>query len=97
MLNFKAKTIFSIKPNYLIIIALSYYRKQNELLIGDVKTLTVRVEVENKAQDAAYPGKVMVTYPSLIDYAYSEVRPYVKWKSLKYAQWKTSTARSIVE
>lgn len=46
--------------------------KQNELLIGDVKTLTVRVEVENKAQDAAYPGKVMVTYPSLIDYAYSE-------------------------
>lgn len=46
--------------------------KQSELLIGDVKTLLVRVEVENKAQDAAYPGKVIVTYPSLIDYANSE-------------------------
>ena len=29
--------------------------------------------MENKAQDAAYPGKVIVTYPSIIDYASSQV------------------------
>lgn len=30
--------------------------------------------MENKAQDAAYPGKVILTYPSVIDYASSQVR-----------------------
>lgn len=45
---------------------------QKELLIGSVKDITVRVDVENKAQDAAYPGKVIVTYPSIIDYASSQ-------------------------
>ena len=29
--------------------------------------------VENKAEDAAYPGTVIVTYPSVIDYASSQV------------------------
>lgn len=29
--------------------------------------------MENKAQDAAYPGKVIVTYPSIIDYSSSQV------------------------
>ena len=29
--------------------------------------------MENKAKDAAYPGKVIVTYPSIIDYASSQV------------------------
>jgi len=45
---------------------------QKELLIGGVKEIIVRVEVENKAQDAAYPGKVIVTYPSVIDYVSSQ-------------------------
>jgi len=45
---------------------------QKELLIGGVKEITVMVEVENKAQDAAYPGKVIVTYPSVIDYVSSQ-------------------------
>ena len=49
------------------------FRSQKELLIGGVKEITVRVEVENKAQDAAYPGKVIVTYPSVIDYVSSQV------------------------
>lgn len=50
-----------------------YFRSQKELLIGGVKEITVMVEVENKAQDAAYPGKVIVTYPSVIDYVSSQV------------------------
>ena len=50
-----------------------HLRSQKELLIGGVKEITVRVEVENKAQDAAYPGKVIVTYPSVIDYVSSQV------------------------
>ena len=31
--------------------------------------MTVLVMVENKAQDSAYDGKVIVTYPSIIDYS----------------------------
>ena len=50
-----------------------HLRSQKELLIGGVKEIIVRVEVENKAQDAAYPGKVIVTYPSVIDYVSSQV------------------------
>ena len=53
---------------------LSFFcRNQSELLIGGVKEITVRVVVENKEPDAAYPGTVIVTYPSIIDYASSQV------------------------
>lgn len=55
-----------------------FCRNQSELLIGGVKEITVRVMVENKAPDAAYPGKVIVTYPSVIDYASSKVGPRKK-------------------
>lgn len=33
--------------------------------------MTVEVVVENKAQDSAYPGKVIVSYPSVMDYTTS--------------------------
>ncbi|XP_078376331.1 integrin alpha-V-like isoform X2 [Oculina patagonica] len=46
--------------------------KKSEILLGKVKEITVRVMVENKALDAAYPGKVILTYPSVIDYASSK-------------------------
>ena len=49
------------------------FRNYNALRIGNVNEMTVRVMVENKAQDAAYPGEVIVTYPSIIDYASSQV------------------------
>ena len=62
-----------------------YFRSQKELLIGGVKEITVRVEVENKAQDAAYPGKVIVTYPSIIDYVGSQVGPCEKNSHFNFA------------
>jgi len=42
--------------------------EHTELHVGGDDEMTVGVVVENKAQDSAYPGKVIVTYPSIIDY-----------------------------
>ncbi|KAK2570479.1 Integrin alpha-8 [Acropora cervicornis] len=42
-----------------------------ELHVGTDKEMTVEVVVENKAQDSAYPGKVIVSYPSVMDYTTS--------------------------
>lgn len=42
-----------------------------ELHVGTDKEMTVEVVVENKAQDSAYPGKVIVSYPSVVDYTTS--------------------------
>lgn len=67
-LDYKVK----IKVDHWHILSL-HLRSQKELLIGGVKEIIVRVEVENKAQDAAYPGKVIVMYPSVIDYVSSQV------------------------
>ena len=46
-------------------------QEHKDLHVGDDNQMTVRVVVENKAQDAAYPGRVIVTFPSIIDYASS--------------------------
>lgn len=33
-----------------------------------MRDITVQVTLENKAKDAAYPGKVLVTYPAFLGY-----------------------------
>ena len=45
--------------------------EHKELHVGDDNQMTVSVTVTNEAQDAAYSGKVIVTFPSIIDYASS--------------------------
>ncbi|XP_073235987.1 integrin alpha-8-like isoform X1 [Porites lutea] len=45
--------------------------EHKELHVGDDDQMTVSVTVINKAQDAAYSGKVIVTFPSIIYYASS--------------------------
>lgn len=40
-----------------------------ELRVGTDNELTVGIALENKAQDSAYPGKVIVLYPSIMDYS----------------------------
>lgn len=45
-----------------------FYHSHTELNVGDDNVMIVGVVLENKAQDSAYPGEVIVTYPSIIDY-----------------------------
>lgn len=45
--------------------------EHNELRVGEDSEMIIRVVAENKAQDSAYPGQVIVTYPSIIDYSSS--------------------------
>ncbi|XP_015777528.1 PREDICTED: integrin alpha-V-like [Acropora digitifera] len=70
-LSSSADATKSANPIFLSRDMLDLDLNHKELHVGTDKEMTVEVVVENKAQDAAYPGKVIVSYPSVMDYTTS--------------------------
>ena len=59
------------ESHFIVILKFRSSGEHKDLHVGDDNQMTVSVTVVNKAQDAAYSGKVIVTFPSIIDYASS--------------------------
>lgn len=45
-----------------------------DLRIGMTNEMRVSIDVGNKADDFAYPGKVIVTFPSILGYIGAEAK-----------------------
>ena len=59
------------ESHFMFILKFRSSDEHKELHVGDDNQMTVSVTVINEAQDAAYSGRVIVTFPSIIDYASS--------------------------
>ena len=66
------------ESHFIFILKFRSSDEHKELHVGDDDQMTVSVTVINKAQDAAYSGKVIVTFPSIIYYASSG---QVSWRT----------------